>query len=350
MSGTFRRGERWVGDGQPCYVIAELGSNHDGDLDRARALIDQVAEAGADAVKLQSFTAEGLINRHLGSAGDGAPKHPAWEILQRLTVPEAWHSALLDHARSRGIAFLSSPFDSERAALLHRIGLPALKLASSEVTNLPFIREVAREAARLERPIILSTGMATLEEAERAATAIREEGLADFALLHCVSQYPTPFEAVNLRAIATLAPLAPVVGFSDHSPGVTAPLGAVALGAKIIEKHVTDDRSRPGPDHGYALEMSELAEMVTRIRELEAALGDGVKRPTPDEEKERAFSFRGVYAATSLKAGTVLTAEHLKCVRPAAALGPDDLASLIGRRLVADLAAHTAVTWEVVAP
>ena len=341
MTG-FRIGERSVGPSSPCFVIAELGSNHDGELDRARRLIDAVAEAGADAVKLQSFTASGLINAHLGSARDGAPAHPAFAVLERLAVPEEWHAVLQRHAWDRGLVFLSAPFDDARAALLDALGVSAFKLASSEVTHLPFLRRVARYG----RPLLLSTGMATLDEVRQAAAAVRDEGLTSFALLHCVSQYPTPFEDVNLRALHALAPLAPVIGLSDHSPGIVAPLGAVALGAHIVEKHVTDDRSRPGPDHGYALEMAELAKMVQRIRELEAALGDGEKRPTEAERGERAFSFRGVYATTDLAAGTVLTAAHLKCVRPAAALGPEDVTRLLGRELSVDVPAHTALTWQ----
>ena len=340
MSG-FAIGGRRVGPGQPCLIVAELGSNHDGDLARARRLIDAVAAAGADAVKLQSFTAEGLVNRHLGSARDGAPPHPAYEVLERLAVPDAWHGALQQHAEAQGLRFLSAPFDEGRAALLAELGVPAFKIASSEVVNLPFLRAVAGYG----RPVLLSTGLATLDEVRAAAGALQEAGLEGaYALLHCVSQYPTPMEAVNLRAMRALAPFTEVLGLSDHSPGVVAPLGAVALGAHVIEKHVTDDRARPGPDHGYALEMDELAEMVLRIRELEAALGDGCKRPTPAEEQERAFSFRGVYAAAPLVAGTVLRREHLKCVRPAAALGPGDLGRLIGRTLVGDVPAHAALT------
>lgn len=335
----FPIADRPVGGDHPCFVIAEIGSNHDGSLERAKTLIDAAAKAGADAVKFQSFTAGGMVNRHQGSAREGAPEHPAWETLSRLALPDEWHAELKAHAESRGVVFLSAPFDDERAALLDRVGVAAYKLASSEVTNLPFLRAVASHG----RPVILSTGLATRDEAEAAAEALREAGCEQFALLHCVSQYPTRFEEVNLRAIPAIADLAPVVGFSDHSPGIVAPLGAVALGAKIVEKHVTDDRSRPGPDHGYALEMDELAAMVRGIRDLELALGDGVKRPSQNEEGERAFSFRGVYTTASLPAGTVLDAEHLKCVRPAGPLGPSDVPALLGKRLKSDVPAHTAL-------
>ena len=340
----FRLAARPIGGDHPCFVIAELGSNHDGSLERARALVDAAAAAGADAVKVQSFTAAGMVNRHLGSSRDGAPEHPAWDTLERLTVPDAWHAALMAHAAARGVVFLSAPFDEERAALLDRVGVAAFKLASSEITNLPLLHAVARYG----RPVILSTGLATEAEVEAATAALRAEGLGDFALLHCVSQYPTKFEEVNLRAIPTIARLAPVVGFSDHTPGISAPLGAVALGAKIVEKHVTD--KRPGPDHGYALEMDELAAMVRGIRELERALGDGVKRPSPGEEAERGFSFRGVYATRALPAGTLLGEEHLKCVRPATAIGPGDLPALLGSTLATDVPAHAALRWEDVAP
>lgn len=338
---TIRIGQRLVGAAHPTFVIAEIGSNHDGDFDRARALVDQAAAAGADAVKFQSFTAEGMINRHLGSARDGAPPHPAWETLVRLALPAEWHAPLKAHAEARGVVFLSAPFDAARAALLNEIGVAAFKLASSEITNRPFLHAVARHG----RPVLLSTGLATLAEVEAAAATLRGAGLAEFALLHCVAQYPPGFAELNLRSLAALAPLAPVTGFSDHTPGSVAALGAVALGARIIEKHVTDDRGRPGPDHPYALEMAELAALVRSIRDLEAALGDGVKRPSPNEEVERRFSFRGVYAARPLAAGAVIEPADLKCVRPAAALAPADVAALVGRRLTTDLPAHAALAW-----
>lgn len=328
---AIRIGERRVGPDHPCFVIAEIGSNHDGSLDRARHLVDEAAAAGADAVKLQSFTAEGLVNG----------THPAYDVIARLSVPDDWHYKIRAHAEACGLVFLSAPFDEERAALLDAIGIAAFKVASSEVTNLPFLATLARYG----RPVLLSTGLATLDEAATAVATMRAQGLAELVLLHCVAQYPTPFADVNLRAIEALRRLVPVVGFSDHSIGMAAPLGAVALGANILEKHVTDDRSRPGPDHGYAMEMGELRTLVARIRELEAALGDGVKRPTAVEEGERRFSFRGIYARTTLPAGTRLGPEHLKCVRPSAALGPSDLPQLLGRTLTAELAPHAPITW-----
>jgi len=332
---------RPIGADHPTFVVAEIGSNHDGSLDRARALVDAAAAAGADAVKFQSFTAAGMVNRHLGSVRDGAPPHPAWETLERLTLPAEWHAPLQAHAAARGIVFLSAPFDAERAALLDRIGVAAFKLASSEITNRPFLRKVAS----FGRPVILSTGLATLAEVEAAVATLRGAGLRELALLHCVAQYPPAFAELNLRALQALAPLAPVVGLSDHSPGSTAALGAVALGARIVEKHVTDDRGRPGPDHPYALELAELTALVRSIRDLEAALGDGVKRPSPSEEAERRFSFRGVYAARPLAAGKTLTADDLKCVRPAGPLGPADVAALLGQRLAVDVPAHAALAW-----
>jgi sialic acid synthase SpsE len=332
---------RPIGADHPTFVIAEIGSNHDGSLDRARALVDAAAAAGADAVKFQSFTAGGMVNRYLGSVRDGAPPHPAWETLERLTLPPEWHAPLQAHAEERGVVFLSAPFEAERAALLDGIDVAAFKLASSEITNRPFLRQVAAYG----RPVILSTGLATLAEVEAAAATLRSVGLTEFALLHCVAQYPPAFAELNLRSLQALAPLAPVVGFSDHTPGVTAALGAVALGARIIEKHVTDDRRRPGPDHPYALELVELATLVRSLRDLEAALGDGVKRPSPNEEVERRFSFRGVYAARPLAAGQPLTADDLKCVRPAAALAPPDVAALVGQRLAVDVPVHAALTW-----
>lgn len=328
-------GEREIGDGAACLVIAEIGSNHDGDLDRARALIDAAAAAGADAVKFQSFRATHLLARRWPTGDGGWRAAEAFPVLERLEVPAEWHAPLRDRARARGVLFLSTPFDEGRAALLAGLGVPAFKVASGDLTHLPLLRALGGYG----RPILLSTGLAESEEIEAAMAAIAEgagtpERMPAVALLHCVSLYPLKPGDANLRALEALRlRFRCPVGWSDHSPGHTLALGARALGASVIEKHFTDDHDRRGPDHGFAMEPAEFRAMVDAIRMLESALGDGTKQPRPDETPERQWARRGVWAARSLPAGSVLEAADLKIVRPAFGLPPDALLQLVGRRL-----------------
>lgn len=339
---------RRLGLGAPCLTIAEIGSNHDGDLGRALALVDAAAGAGADCVKFQSFRAATLCARRWpGPDGRWRPA-PAFPVLERLEVPTAWHARLAEHAAARGVAFLSTPFDEATARLLVSLDVAAMKVASGDLTHLPLLRLIGS----FGRPVLLSTGLATDDEIALALRAL-DEGAATPArrppvvLLHCVSLYPLRPDDANLRVLPALAARHGCpIGWSDHSPGHTLALGAVALGACVIEKHLTDDRRRQGPDHPYAMEPDEFRAMVAAIRELEAGLGDGVKRPRPDEEPERMWARRAVWTARPLAAGTVLEAEDLKIVRPALGLPPEALADLIGRRLRRPLAADEPVMAE----
>jgi N,N'-diacetyllegionaminate synthase len=328
-------GDRPLGDDAACLTIAEIGSNHDGSLDRALALIDAAADAGADAVKFQSFTAATLLARRRPSPTGGWEPAPAYPTLERLELPIDWHAPLRDRAAARGVVFLSTPFDEERASFLAALGVPAFKIASGDLTHQPLLRRVGG----FGRPVLLSTGLATPDEVDAALAAIAEGAGAaarrpPVVLLHCVSLYPPRPGDANLRAVPALrARTGCLVGWSDHSPGHTLALGAVALGACVVEKHFTDDRRRPGPDHPFAMEPADWRAMVTAIRELEAALGDGDKRPRSAETEERTWARRAVYAARPLAAGTIIDARDLKVVRPALGLPPAALGSLVGRRL-----------------
>ncbi len=328
-------GERTVGDGAPCLVIAEIGSNHDGSLERALALVDAAAAAGADAVKFQSFRAATLLAPRRPVPGGGWRPNEGYPMLERLEVPVEWHAALRDRARERGALFLSTPFDEERAALLAALGVPAFKLASGDLTHVPLLRRVGGYG----RPVLLSTGLATVEEIVAALEAITAGAGATarrppVVLLHCVSRYPLRPGDANLRALVALqARFDCPVGWSDHSPGHTLAVGAVALGACVVEKHFTDDRRRPGPDHSFAMEPNEFRAMVSAIRELESALGDGEKRPRRDEEPERLWARRSLHVAHALAPGATLEARDLKIVRPADGLPPDALALVLGRRV-----------------
>jgi N,N'-diacetyllegionaminate synthase len=342
---TLKTGRR-IGPGEPVYIIAEIGSNHDGSLEKAKRLIQAAHQAGADAAKFQSFQAHTLINRHRKANG-AWEDHPAWETLQQLSLPDTWHAELNDYCKQIGIDFLSAPFNEASLALLDRLEVPAIKIASGDLTHHRFLNTVGQ----LKRPVILSTGLAYLGEVETALRILNDAGCDEVALLHCVSLYPPRFEDSNIRAMVTLQKAFQVpVGYSDHTPGNTVPLGAVALGASVIEKHLTDDKTAPGPDHSYALDIPEFTQMVTQIRNLEMALGDGIKKPAPGEIGERVGARRGIYACQVVSEGTVLTADMLKVVRHAYEEGiPAPLfEKIIGKTVTQTIQPHELLTWEMI--
>lgn len=339
---TLKIGSRVIGKEEPTMCIAEIGSNHDGDLQKGKDLMHASKEAGADAVKFQSFTAEGLFNPYRPENGKWTP-HPAYPLIEKLTLPEEWHYELKEYADSLGIMFLSAAFDADRAALLDRIGVPAFKVASGDLTNEPLLAQLAG----YKKPMIISTGASYLGEVERAIEVIRGEGNNEIALLHCVSLYPPCFEDANIRAMTTLAAAFDLpVGYSDHTPGWTVPIAAVALGGSIIEKHITFSRSLKGPDHPYALEVDEYKTMVQEIRNLEKAIGDGRKRPAHAEMGERTGARRSIYARSNIEEGTVITADVLKLVRHAYGLKPGDMKMLIGKTAARNIDAHELITWK----
>jgi len=341
-------GGRTVGDGQPCYVIAEAGSNHNRDIDTARRLIDVAAAAGADAVKFQTYSGRSLYSTKAPSfeylAGTELKPH---ELLESIALPREWQSRLAEHSRDQGIEFLSSPFDLEAVDELDALGVPTFKVASFELVDLPFLREVGKRG----KPLILSTGMATLGEIEEALAAAAEGGATEFVLLQCASVYPSPPHIMNLRAIATMkAAFGVPVGLSDHTTGIHVPVAAVALGADVIEKHYTLDRSQSGPDHSFALEPAELAAMVSQIRDVETAMGDGVKRGPSDEESVEMYTKarRSVVAAVAIPSGTTITREMLTVKRPGHGIKPRFIDALVGRAAAVDIDEDEVVTWDMI--
>lgn len=336
-----------VGPGQPCFIIAEAGVNHDGDVGRACALIDAAADAGAHAVKFQTFRTDLLVTEGARKAayqenGTGADESQA-DMLRRLELPADSWRLLSDRCRQRGIIFLSTPFDEDSAELLHDLGVPAIKLPSGELTNLPLIASIARRG----RPIILSTGMGTLGEVASAVQVVEAAGAPPLALLHCVSDYPTAPEDANLRAMDTLRAQFDVpVGWSDHTTGIDIAIAAVALGATIIEKHFTLDRELPGPDHAASLEPDELTLLVSSVRRVESAMGDGMKAPRPCEAACAASSRRSVVLTRDLDAGTVLTADVLAARRPGTGIPPSRMHEVIGTTLDVALDANTPLCWD----
>lgn len=350
MTPAVAIGSRQVGDGHPVFVIAEGGVNHNGDLAIARAIIDAAAASGADAVKFQTFSADRLVTATAPKAGyqnvTTNPSETQHAMLKRLELSADAHRQLLEHARARDIEFLSSSFDAGSADLLDELGLSVFKLGSGELTDIPLLRHVARKG----RPMLLSTGMSWLEEVGRAVEAIRAVGPVPIALLHCVSNYPAATTDCNLRAMDAMRAAFDVpVGYSDHTRGLLAAVAAVARGACIVEKHLTLDRGLPGPDHLASCDPEEFAALVRAIRETEASLGDGVKRPVEAELPTRDVARKSVVALVDIPKGQPLTREMLGVRRPGTGIAPADLDRLVGRTPSGDVRAGSLLDWETLA-
>ena len=336
---VIRLGRKTIGDGRTCFLIAEAGVNHDGRLDRALRLVDVAANAGADAVKFQTFRADALAAACAPQAAyqnRAAAARSQRDMLRRLELNEAAHRALIARCRKRAILFLSTPFDEESADLLERLDVPAFKLPSGELTNLPLLSHVARK----RRPMLVSTGMATLAEVRAAVRVIRRAGNPPLALLHCVSSYPAEPAWSNLRAMATLRHAFRVpTGYSDHALGPEVSLAAAALGAAVLEKHFTLDKNRPGPDHAMSMSPAELKAWVRSVRAVESALGDGLKRPVPPEIPIARAARKSLVAARPIALGERLTAGAVTRKRPGTGLPPAALTGLLGRRALRDIPA-----------
>jgi len=334
------------GDQQPCFIIAEAGVNHNGDLQMAKQLVDVAAVAGADAVKFQTFKAEALATNdapladYMTAAGEESSGQT--ELLKRLELPDEAFAELKEYCNLRGIRFMSTAFDEASADLLVNLGMDVIKVPSGELTNIPFLRHLAGFGL----PTILSTGMGTLDEVETALKALENGGAGPVAILHCVSAYPAPPMAMNLRAMDTMREaFGRPVGLSDHTEGISIALAAVARGACVLEKHFTLDRTLPGPDHAASLEPPELRELVAQVRAVESALGDGVKQPTEAEMNTRDVARRSVALARDLPAGHVLALGDLVLRRPGTGIPPGDLDRLVGKRLTSDRPAGYHLSW-----
>jgi N,N'-diacetyllegionaminate synthase len=325
---------RDVGVGQPCFIIAEIGVNHNGDVNLAHKMVDAIAESGADCVKFQTFHAEEFCNDRSAiyeyvSQGR-AVRESMLEMFKRLQLQDGEHHALFAHARDRGLVPLSTPTDAAAVYLLAGLGIGAYKVGSDDLVYTDFIDLVARQG----KPMIISTGMADADDVLRAINVIDAVGNNEIIFLHCVSEYPTSDASVNMRKIEALRALTGYpIGFSDHSWGITAPLGAVALGACVIEKHFTLDRNMAGPDHRFSCDPKELGDLVCEIRRMEAQLGSADIRPTPAEVEMRKLCRRSIVAARDLSSGTVIAEADLTYQRPGTGLLPYEAPRLIGRRL-----------------
>jgi N,N'-diacetyllegionaminate synthase len=337
-----------IGPDQPPYIIAEVGSNHNGDMDLCRQLIDAAAEAGAHAVKFQSWSDTSLIaeeeyarnteysdkKKHFGSLREMVTAY-------QLTTDQ--HREASAHCRRRGIAFCSTPFSVEEANLLEELEVPFFKIASMDIVHLPLLRFVARK----QLPVVISTGMATLAEIERAVTTVRAEGNDQVVLLHCVSIYPPDFDTIHLRNMAMMQDAFDVpVGFSDHTLGTAIPLAAIALGASVIEKHFTLDQEMAGWDHAISANPEQLRTIVVEGRNIFTALGQRKRIVSPAEIEKRKKFRRSLVATRKLDRGHVLTEADLDAKRPGTGIAPDEITYVIGRRLSSDVAADQVLQWE----
>ncbi len=331
---------------QPTFIIAEAGVNHNGDIENAKKLIDIAATAGADSVKFQTFKAERLVSATAPKAEyqmqTTDPSESQQEMIRRLELSLEAHQELNSYCQKQGILFMSTPFDKQSADLLDELGMPAFKIGSGEVTNLPLLEYIANKG----KPLILSTGMSHFGEVDEAVRAIKNVGCSQLILLHCVSNYPANPTDANLKAMETMATAFKLpVGYSDHTPGIEVALAAVALGACVIEKHFTLDKNLPGPDHKASLDPHELEALVKGIRIVEQALGNGLKQPKPSENNTRAVARRSLAAACDIQPGTVITSDVLTALRPASGISPVMIKHLLGRKAKNMMSSGQLLTW-----
>jgi N,N'-diacetyllegionaminate synthase len=320
-------------------IIAEAGVNHNGDPALAKKLIDVAAEAGADLVKFQTFSADRLVTRTAAKADyqnrTTDSKESQHEMLRRLELTTEMHKELIAHCAAHGIGFFSTGFDIESVDLLVELGQDRFKIPSGEITNLPYLRHIGR----MGKPVILSTGMAEMDEIHAAIDALEAAGTprAIITVLHCTTEYPTPMAEVNLRAMLSIQKAFGVeVGYSDHTRGIEVAIAAVALGATVIEKHFTLDRILPGPDHKASLEPEELKAMVAAIRNIEIALGDGIKRLTPSEAGNRPVARKSLVASRGIRKGEVFSVENITAKRPGTGISPMRWDAVIDRHAPRD--------------
>jgi N,N'-diacetyllegionaminate synthase len=337
-------GQRVIGSGSGVFVVAEIGINHDGSMSQAEKLIDAAAESGADAVKFQSYRVDRLLipsRDRYAQQMDGTES--AYQMLRRCELSWEDQEKLKKHADDRGVLFLSTPFDEESTDFLDSIGVPVFKIASADITHVPLLRHVASKG----KPILLSTGMSFLSEVADAINNIRAAGANEILLMHCVSAYPASPQHMNLRALQTLQSYFELsVGLSDHSEGILLPLVAVALGAVLIEKHFTLDKNASGPDHKSSMEPNDLKLLIKSLRDVEASLGDGRKRPSDVEEESRLFSRRSIVSAVDIRAHETIAQWMLTYKRPGSGLEPRHWEKVIGMTARRNIGKDTILQWE----
>jgi len=339
---------RFIGKGQPIFIIAEAGVNHNGSLKMAKKMVDAAKAAGVDAVKFQTYKTEELVTHGAPKAAyqkRALPKNSQFAMLKRLELPETAFRQLLAHCRRKEIMFMSTPFDPTSAEFLNELGLQTFKIASGELTNIPLLKQIAAYG----KPIILSTGMADLIEIRQAVAAIYASGNRKLALLHCTTNYPVSFSEVNLRAIDTLKQAFNVpVGYSDHTLGIEIAGAAAALGASIIEKHFTLDRSLSGPDHKASLTPGELSEMVRSIRNVQRSMGNGIKQAQGIERGNKRAVRKSIVAAVNIDQGVRITDEMLAIKRPGSGISPAFFSRISGSKARKNIKKDQLLSWDKV--
>lgn len=335
-------------------IIAEAGVNHNGDLGKALLLVDAAADAGADYVKFQTFKADKIVNLNAQKAdyqkkNTQSEEDTQYGMLKKLEIAEDWYPLLIQRCLQKGINFLSTGFDADSIDFLNDLEIPFYKIPSGEITNKSYLQHIARKG----KDIILSTGMANLQEVKDAIEVIEAEGITRgmITVLHCNTEYPTPMQDVNLLAMHHIArELQVKIGYSDHTLGIEVPIGAVALGAVVIEKHFTIDRTLPGPDHVASLEPDELKAMVRGIRNLELAIsGSGIKAPSESEKKNISIARKSLYVKQNLKKGHIINSEDIIALRPAYGISPMEINNVIGKTLVQDVMSGESLQWNLLA-
>ncbi|NQT46517.1 MAG: N-acetylneuraminate synthase [Candidatus Omnitrophica bacterium] len=345
----IRIGERLIGNSEEVFIIAEAGVNHNGDLELAKRLIAAAKDAGADAIKFQSFITEEIISQGAPKAGHqlrhSDKDESQFDMIKRLELSEDDHKKLIAYANSKGIIFLSTPYDFYTVDWLDKYGVPAFKIASIDVDN----RHLLKYVASKKKPIILSTGMSYLEEVRAGVDAVRGAGNTDIILLHCTSNYPTAKQDTNLNAIRTLArEFNTVVGYSDHTEGDEASLCAVCLGARVIEKHFTVDKKLAGPDHILSMDPKEFKMFIERVKGVESLLGSGEKAPALSEMANRRDMKRSLFTRFPVKKGELLTIDKIAFKRPGTGIAASKIDDALGRRSTCDIEPETMLSWEMI--
>jgi N-acetylneuraminate synthase len=334
-----------------CYIIAEAGVNHNGDIGLAKKLIDAAKEAGADAVKFQTFKAEEVVCQKTRKAqyqiDNTGNLESQYDMIKSLELSYEDFTELKKYADNKGITFLSTPFDNGSADFLDDLDIPLFKISSGDITNIPLLEHIGKK----QKPVILSTGMSTLGEVEEAVEALKSSGTENITLLHCTTSYPAPMESINLSAMETLSCAFKLpVGYSDHTEGITIPIAAVSLGAVVIEKHFTVDKKLPGPDHKASLDPDELNSMVKAIRDVECAMGNGIKAPTEVEKENIKLARKSLVARINIQSGEIIKRGYLSIKRPGGGIDPKHIDELMGKIAKKNIEKEQIIEWSDLEP
>ena len=336
-------GKHKVGNNNHCYIIAEIGSNFDGDIKKAKRLIKLAKKSGADCAKFQSFITEKLLSKtgfDKKSAFQSKWKKPVWQVYKDAEFPRKWHKELADYAKKIGIDFMSTPYDFQAVDLLDKIKVPAYKIGSGDVTYLEFLKYIAKKG----KPVLLPTGASTIQEIKEAISVIKSTKNNKIIIMQSVTQYPSPIEQSNILAMVSLREKFGFnVGYSDHSPDIAVPVASVAHGACVIEKHFTDNSKNNGPDHPHSLNPQEFSYMVKLIRDTNKALGDGIKKVEKSERETRIIQRRSIFTVKDIQKGESFSKENLKCLRPAIGIDASKYSSILNKKSKRNLKPFTAI-------